>query len=216
MTSLENGTTKINKLRAKLALAREKHAAIQRELKLVKRKENFATYAVNDLIDEIAQLEIESWGNNPNWRTLLQPDGGMTFYDALTYFLKKIGLRRWGMWADTKQYAVAIGINSGDSSAVKRNAAAIRIISPHITKHKDGLMWIHIFQSEAENCCWTLRFNEAKKQYFLVMEVHGYEETSLDFASLESALQHVKNYIWEEDVIDVEGGFNTIMELQAS
>lgn len=192
---------RIAQLEIRLKAARERAKELNAELAKIKRKADRADGNVEELQEEIARLQIEGWGKHPNWPLMLKTET-MTMYYALEAHLARIGLLMHHSWSDTGERIVAIGMNSGEVDAIARNAAAIRLIMPHMKAHVGGSVWFMIMTSTQSHCLWTLRIHPKKNKHELVQEVHSTVEQRLPFPTLEAALAHVQRHLWLEDIID--------------
>lgn len=201
------------KLRARLAAAREREAELQAEIKKLERKADNAAATISSIEEELAELEVRSWGGIPNWKVLLQSKNSMFMYGALEHCLNEIGLRMgFGIWSDTGEKIVAIALDSGDRTAIARNAAAIRTVAPHMKPHKGGCAWFNVLHNSMSECAWTIRIAIKTGKVELVQEIRCSEEQRIGFPTLEAALQYVQTNLWDEDYIDQTASNTLVLE----
>jgi hypothetical protein len=193
---------RLAKLQAELASAQARSKEMKAELATAQRKADRAEGRVIDLQEEIAQYQIANWGNTPDWSLMLAA-GTTSMYQALDAHLARIGLSMHFSWSDTKEQVVCIAINSGEIDAVARNAAAVRLLVPHMKAHAGGAVWFKIRTSVTDSM-WTLRAHKKKGTCELVQEVVCSVEARLPFPTLEAALGHVQRYLWDEDILDAQ------------
>lgn len=215
MSNITMNSDRAAKLRARLATAREREAELKAEIKKLERKADIAYSTICNIEEELAELEVRSWGGIPNWKVLLQAKNSMFMYHALEHCLNEIGLHMgFGIWSDNSEKIVAIALDSGDTGAVARNAAAMRAVAPHMKPHKGGWVWFNIHHHCMSDCAWTLRIALKTGKVELVQEVHFSEEQRIECATLEAALAYVQANLWNQDYIDQ--GSNTTLVLEAN
>ena len=213
MSNITMNSDRAAKLRARLATAREREAALKAEIKKLERKADNANSTICAIEEELAELEVRSWGGIPNWKVLLQNKNSMFMYHALEHCLKEIGLYMgFGIWSDNSEKVVAIALDSGDAGAVARNAAAMRTVAPHMKPHKGGWAWFNIQHHSVADCAWTVRIALKTGKVDLVQEIRGFAEQRISFDTLEAALGYVRANLWNEDYIEQASSGTLVLE----
>ena len=135
---------------------------------------------------------------------LLQATTGHYFYKALTSYAEAFGFTVVGQWCDTKQRVLQFSMNRGERGAVARYAAAVRHFAPSVKPIKGGWARFSIFHRDMSKCAWELHYSVKRGAAQLVQMSYGTVDDTLDFLSLESALQYIEDNLWRESVFDQE------------
>lgn len=194
--------SRLNLLRRQLAAAQEQHAETQRAVRTAERNEERAGSMVYSLREQIEMELLRSWGNQPDLKSLLKKGGGGVFYEALTALAEAKGMHVWGEWCDTKQKVLRFGMKRGEIGAVARIADGIRYFAPAMKKREGGFAVFGVSHRDMQACAWELQYSVKTGRAHLVQLYYSRVKETLDFATLESALQHVEEHLWLESAID--------------
>lgn len=181
-----------------------KLAEASKELRIAERKEKRASNAVSALREEISMEHIRRWGRSPDLAELMKAKGTTVFYSALGAIAESKGFHIGGIWSDTNQRVIGFGLNRGEIGAVERVADGIRYFAPAMETIKGGWVKFNVSHHDSESCAWELRYAKKGGNAQLVRMVHGYEDQTLDFKSLNEALRNIESHLWCENIIDAE------------
>jgi hypothetical protein len=182
-----------------------RRADLQRELRNAKARLARAERVIGNIKDELASMDgedaldlIRSWRGVPDWSALLEAERGMHRYMLANFLLQRMGLSNSGIWSDTKQIAVSVGVpTSADpvlaNAAVARRRAALETVVPFILPtHNTSACRFHVLGRGIEDFALILRLSPDLASVSLARLVFRSVEEEIQFATLGEALIHIQ------------------------
>lgn len=197
-------SNKLEQLNNQLAAANQVVSEAKKELRKAEARMDRAESSCEAIKEQIEIEQLRLWGRSPDLAALLQATSGYYFYKALTSYAEAFGFTVVGQWCDTKQRVLQFSMNRGERGAVARYVAAVRHFAPSVKPIKGGWARFSILHRDMSKCAWELHYSVKRGAAQLVQMSYGTVDDTLDFLSLESALQYIEDNLWKESVFDQE------------
>jgi cell division protein FtsB len=188
-------------LRARQDALAQKCAEIDALIKPLEQTRDRIEDEASGVNEAIGELLIKKWGNEPDWRHILDVDheGGSIVYRYGQEMLSRLGLQFGMAWADTKEYVIAFGLNRYDHQQLRQVETSLRYIARFMRRRRGNVVWFTVHHHDSEHSAWTLIYNVIHETATLEQHVRMHVAERLKFKTLRASLAHVQTHLWFEN-----------------
>ncbi|HBM0024711.1 TPA: hypothetical protein ACS50C_002205 [Salmonella enterica] len=138
---------------------------------------------------------VASWGDMPDWLTLLDGDGNRSsvMYELACRGLERMGLGTSMINLETGQRVVWLGFRTDSEDELQQKLCGVQFILPFVKAGSDGEREISIRHPRADAFALSLTVDVRTQAVCVVKQVYGREEARTRFPGVEAALRYIRD-----------------------
>ncbi len=138
---------------------------------------------------------VASWGDTPDWLTLLDGDESRS---SVMYELAREGLERLGLGTsminmETGQRVVWLGFRTDSEDELQQKLHGVQFILPFVKAGSHGQREISIRHPRADAFALSLMVDARTQAVSVLKRVYGREKERTGFPGLEAALRYIRD-----------------------
>ena len=191
-TDLDEVDQEVRKLRRRMDLMQKQMDRLLHRRKALVDEE--AALITADLIASARERGID-------WAALLSPDApdGKALTRLREQALSGLGIQGSGIWADNNQPALKISLIRDSKTCLDRTENAIRILSPALLPHADGMIWWGVLeQTLSSSGVHLLKTSPDLSRAVLSIRTYG-RVRNQELGNLRAALEHIQKHHWYQE-----------------
>ncbi|EFS2651745.1 hypothetical protein HX362_004667 [Salmonella enterica] len=187
--------TQLAMLEAELAAARRVAARHRTVVEKAEKRLEVAEDALADVQYRYDCALVGSWGDTPDWLTLLDGDENRS---SVMYELAREGLERMGLGTsminmETGQRVVWLGFSTDSEAELQQKLRGVQFILPFVKAGRAGQREISISQPHRDKFALSLMVDARTQAVSVVKRVYGREKSRTGFPGLEAALRYIRD-----------------------
>ncbi|EHX0255551.1 hypothetical protein K3R80_005344, partial [Salmonella enterica] len=137
---------------------------------------------------------VASWGDTPDWLTLLDGDEirSSVMYELACRGLEQMGLGTSMINMDTGQRVVWLGFRTDSEEELQQTLRGVQFILPFVKAGSGGEREISIRHPRADAFALSLVVDARTQAVSVVKQVYGREEARIRFPGVEAALRYIR------------------------
>ncbi len=193
----QNAATPLAILAQELAAARRVTARYRAAVEKAEARYDDAQEAEADVQYRYDSALVASWGDTPDWLTLLDGDErrSSVMYELACRGLELMGLGTSMINMDTGQRVVWLGFSTDSEDELQQTLRGVQFILPFVKAGSGGERDISIRHPRADAFALSLAVDVRTQAVSVVKQVYGREEARIRFPGVEAALRYIReNY----------------------
>ncbi|HGG5248425.1 TPA: hypothetical protein ACJGX6_004808 [Salmonella enterica subsp. enterica serovar Paratyphi B] len=187
--------TQLALLEAELATARRVTARHRAAVEKAEKRHEAAEDAQADVQYRYDCALVASWGDTPDWLTLLDGDGNRS---SVMYELAREGLERMGLGTsminmETGQRVVWLGFRTDSEDELQQKLHGVQFILPFVKAGSHGQREISISQPRRDKFALSLAVDARTQAVSVLKRVYDREKERTGFPGLEAALRYIRD-----------------------
>lgn len=187
--------TQLALLEAELTAARRVTARHRAAVEKAEKRHEAAEDAQADVQYRYDCALVASWGDTPDWLTLLDGDESRS---SVMYELAREGLERMGLGTlminmETGQRVVWLGFSTDSEDELQQKLHGVQFILPFVKAGSDGEREISIRHPRADAFALSLTVDARTQAVSVLKRVYGREKERTGFPGLEAALRYIRD-----------------------
>ncbi|EBY8644278.1 hypothetical protein HBZ99_003819 [Salmonella enterica subsp. enterica] len=186
--------TQMALLEAELTAARRVTARYRAAVEKAEARYNDAQEAEADVQYRYDSALVASWGDTPDWLTLLDGDErrSSVMYELACRGLELMGLGTSMINMDTGQRVVWLGFRTDSEEELQQTLRGVQFILPFVKAGSGGEREISIRHPRADAFALSLMVDARTQAVNVVKQVYGREEARIRFPGVEAALRYIR------------------------
>ncbi|HDC2548558.1 TPA: hypothetical protein O7139_003262 [Salmonella enterica] len=181
-------------LEAELTAARRVTARYRAAVEKAEARYDDAQDAEADVQYRYDRALVASWGDTPDWLTLLDGDErrSSVMYELACRGLELMGLGTSMINMDTGQRVVWLGFRTDSEEELQQTLRGVQFILPFVKAGSGGEREISIRHPRADAFALSLTVDVRTQAVCVVKQVYGREEARTRFPGVEAALRYIR------------------------
>ncbi|HAF5680341.1 TPA: hypothetical protein G8N93_004998 [Salmonella enterica] len=181
-------------LEAELTAARRVTARYRAAVEKAEARYDDAREAEADVQYRYDRALVASWGDTPDWLTLLDGDErrSSVMYELACRGLELMGLGTSMINMDTGQRVVWLGFSTDREEELQQTLRGVQFILPFVKAGSGGEREISIRHHRADAFALSLTVDVRTQAVSVVKQVYGREEARTRFPGVEAALRYIR------------------------
>ncbi|EAB7739671.1 hypothetical protein B5864_16680 [Salmonella enterica] len=182
-------------LEAELTAARRVTARYRAAVEKAEASYDDAREAEADVRYRYDKALVASWGDTPDWLTLLDGDESRSsvMYELACRGLEQMGLGTSMINMDTGQRVVWLGFSTDSEEELQQTLRGVQFILPFVKAGSGGEREISIRHPRADAFALSLTVDVRTQAVSVVKQVYGREEARTRFPGVEAALRYIRD-----------------------
>ncbi|ENU2134706.1 hypothetical protein ACE60T_005075 [Salmonella enterica] len=187
--------TQLALLEAELAAARKVTARCRAAVEKAEKRHEAAEEAQADVQYRYDCVLVASWGDTPDWLTLLDgdEDRSSVMYELACEGLERLGLSTSMINMETGQRVVWLGFRTDSEDELQQKLRGVQFILPFVKAGLNGQREISISHPQRDKFALSLMVDAGTQAVSVMKRVYGREKERTGFPGLEAALRHIRN-----------------------
>lgn len=187
--------TQLALLEAELAAARKVTARCRAAVEKAEKRHEAAEEAQADVQYRYDCVLVASWGDTPDWLTLLDgdEDRSSVMYELACEGLERLGLSTSMINMETGQRVVWLGFRTDSEDELQQKLRGVQFILPFVKAGLNGQREISISHPQRDKFALSLMVYAGTQAVSVMKRVYGREKERTGFPGLEAALRHIRN-----------------------
>ncbi|HFG7806535.1 TPA: hypothetical protein ACGIM3_000650 [Salmonella enterica subsp. enterica serovar Java] len=187
--------TQLALLEAELTAARRVTARHRAAVEKAEKRHEAAEDAQADVQYRYDCALVASWGDTPDWLTLLDGDESRS---SVMYELAREGLERMGLGTsminmETGQRVVWLGFSTDSEDELQQKLHGVQFILSFVKAGSHGQREISISQPRRDKFALSLAVDARTQAVSVLKRVYGREKERTGFPGLEAALRYIRD-----------------------
>ncbi|EDS7589453.1 hypothetical protein AAQ05_004885 [Salmonella enterica subsp. diarizonae] len=181
-------------LEAELTAARRVTARYRAAVEKAEARYDDAQDAEADVQYRYDRALVASWGDTPDWLTLLDGDErrSSVMYELACRGLELMGLGTSMINMDTGQRVVWLGFRTDSEEELQQTLRGVQFILPFVKAGSGGEREISIRHPRADAFALSLTVDVRTQAVCVVKQVYGREDARTRFPGVEAALRYIR------------------------
>lgn len=181
-------------LEAELSAARRVTARYRAAVEKAEARYDDAREAEADVQYRYDSALVASWGDTPDWLTLLDGDErrSSVMYELACRGLELMGLGTSMINMDTGQRVVWLGFRTDSEEELQQTLRGVQFILPFVKAGSGGEREISIRHPRADAFALSLTVDVRTQAVCVVKQVYGREDARTRFPGVEAALRYIR------------------------
>lgn len=181
-------------LEAELTAARRVTARYRAAVEKAEARYDDAREAEADVQYRYDRALVASWGDTPDWLTLLDGDErrSSVMYELACRRLELMGLGTSMINMDTGQRVVWLGFRTDSEEELQQTLRGVQFILPFVKAGSGGEREISIRHPRADAFALSLTVDVRTQAVCVVKQVYGREDARTRFPGVEAALRYIR------------------------
>lgn len=181
-------------LEAELTAARRVTARYRAAVEKAEARYDDAREAEADVQYRYDRALVASWGDTPDWLTLLDGDErrSSVMYELACRGLELMGLGTSMINMDTGQRVVWLGFRTDSEEELQQTLRGVQFILPFVKASSGGEREISIRHPRADAFALSLTVDVRTQAVCVVKQVYGREDARTRFPGVEAALRYIR------------------------
>ncbi|HAF2162407.1 TPA: hypothetical protein G8N56_003981 [Salmonella enterica] len=181
-------------LEAELTAARRATARYRAAVEKAEARYDDAREAEADVQYRYDRALVASWGDTPDWLTLLDGDErrSSVMYELACRGLELMGLGTSMINMDTGQRVVWLGFRTDSEEELQQTLRGVQFILPFVKAGSGGEREISIRHPRADAFALSLTVDVRTQAVCVVKQVYGREDARTRFPGVEAALRYIR------------------------
>ncbi|ECC5188177.1 hypothetical protein CS238_22215 [Salmonella enterica] len=181
-------------LEAELTAARRVTARYRAAVEKAEARYDDAREAEADVQYRYDRALVASWGDTPDWLTLLDGDErrSSVMYELACRGLELMGLGTSMINMDTGQRVVWLGFRTDSEEELQQTLRGVQFILPFVKAGSGGEREISIRHPRADAFALSLTVDVRTQAVCVVKQVYGREDARTRFPGVEAALRYIR------------------------
>lgn len=181
-------------LEAELTAARRMTARYRAAVEKAEARYDDAREAEADVQYRYDRALVASWGDTPDWLTLLDGDErrSSVMYELACRGLELMGLGTSMINMDTGQRVVWLGFRTDSEEELQQTLRGVQFILPFVKAGSGGEREISIRHPRADAFALSLTVDVRTQAVCVVKQVYGREDARTRFPGVEAALRYIR------------------------
>lgn len=190
----QNAATPLAILAQELAAARRVTARYRAAVEKAEARYDDAQEAEADVQYRYDRALVASWGDTPDWLTLLDGDErrSSVMYELACRGLELMGLGTSMINMDTGQRVVWLGFRTDSEDELQQTLRGVQFILPFVKAGSGGERDISIRHPRTDAFALSLAVDVRTQAVSVVKQVYGREEARIRFPGVEAALRYIR------------------------
>ncbi|EBP0138873.1 hypothetical protein IH92_14265 [Salmonella enterica] len=190
----QNAATPLALLEAELSAARRVTDRYRAAVEKAEARYDDAQDAEADVQYRYDRALVASWGDTPDWLTLLDGDEkrSSVMYELACRGLERMGLGTSMINLETGQRVVWLGFFTDSEDELQQKLRGVQFILPFVKAGSDGEREISIRHPRADAFALSLAVDVRTQAVCVVKQVYGREEARTRFPGVEAALRYIR------------------------
>ncbi|EEU7751234.1 hypothetical protein HED96_004710 [Salmonella enterica] len=187
--------TQLALLEAELAAARRVTARYRAGVEKAEKRHEAAEEAQADVQYRYDCALVASWGDTPDWLTLLggDEDRSSVMYELASEGLERLGLSTSMINLETGQRVVWLGFSTDSEDELQQKLRGVQFILPFVKAGSHGQREISISHPRRDKFALSLMVDARTQAVSVIKRVYGREKERTGFPGLEAALRYIRN-----------------------
>ncbi|EIT6901376.1 hypothetical protein L2Z87_003557 [Salmonella enterica] len=187
--------TQLALLEAELAAARKVTARYRAAVEKAEKRHEAAEEAQADVQSRYDCALVASWGDTPDWLTLLDgdEDRSSVMYELACEGLERLGLATSMINMETGQRVVWLGFSTDSEDELQQKLRGVQFILPFVKAGLNGQREISISHPQRDKFAQSLMVDAGTQAVSVMKRVYGREKERTGFPGLEAALRYIRN-----------------------
>lgn len=187
--------TQLALLEAELTAARRVTARHRAAVEKAEKRHEAAEDAQADVQYRYDCALVASWGDTPDWLTLLDGDENRSsvMYELACRGLERMGLGTSMINMETGQRVVWLGFSTDSEEELQQKLRGVQFILPFVKAGSTGQREISIHHTREDAFALSLAVDARTQAVSVVKRVYGREKERTCFPGLEAALRYIRD-----------------------
>ncbi|HFX2462218.1 TPA: hypothetical protein ACIA70_000522 [Salmonella enterica subsp. enterica serovar Java] len=187
--------TQLALLEAELTAARRVTARHRAAVEKAEKRHEAAEEAQADVQYRYDCALVASWGDTPDWLTLLDGDENHSsvMYELACRGLEQMGLGTSMINMETGQRVVWLGFSTDSEDELQQKLHGVQFILPFVKAGSHGQREISISQPRRDKFALSLAVDARTQAVSVLKRVYGREKERTGFPGLEAALRYIRD-----------------------
>ncbi|EGA2770170.1 hypothetical protein H5K18_004692 [Salmonella enterica] len=187
--------TQLALLEAELAAARKVTARYRAAVEKAEKRHEAAEEAQADVQYRYDSALVASWGDTPDWLTLLDgdEDRSSVMYELACEGLERLGLGTSMINMETGQRVVWLGFRTDSEDELQQKLRGVQFILPFVKAGLNGQREISISHPQRDKFALSLMVDAGTQAVSVMKRVYGREKERTGFPGLEVALRYIRD-----------------------